>query len=153
MRPHILLLTVCLTGTAFADAERPEDRWNLADMYSSVKAWQDDAAKLEGQLKSFAACRGKLGESAQRLKTCLDAYSDFTKRFARLETYSSQLLAEDTGAAESLELQDKARHLGAQREEALSFLKPEVLRMGRTKVEALLKGDAALAVYRHQLDD
>ena len=153
MRPHILLLTVCVTGTAFADAERPEDRWNLADMYSSVKAWQDDAAKLDGQLKSFAACRGKLGESAQRLKTCLDAYSDFTKRINRLETYSSQLLAEDTGAAESLELQDKARHLGAQREEAIAFVKPELLRLGRAKVDGLLKEDKSLAMYRQFVDD
>jgi oligoendopeptidase F len=152
MRPSILLLTLFAASTALA-AERAEDRWNLADMYPSVKAWQDDAAKLQGQLKSFAACRGKLGESANRLKSCLDAYADFIKRFARLETYSSQLLAEDTGAAESLELQDKARHLGAQREEAIAFLKPEVLRLGRAKVDGLLKGDESLAVYRHYLDD
>src|SRR6267142_4400128 len=153
MLPSILLPIVFVTSTVLAAAERSEDRWNLGDMYPSVKAWQDDAAKLEAQLKSFAGCRGKLGESPQRLKSCLDAYADFTKRFARLETYSSQLLAEDTGSAESLELQDKARHLGAQREEASSCLKPEILRLGRAKVEALLKKDRSLAVYRHYLDD
>src|SRR6267142_903844 len=141
MLPSILLPIVFVTSTVLAAAERSEDRWNLGDMYPSVKAWQDDAAKLEAQLKSFAGCRGKLGESPQRLKSCLDAYADFTKRFARLETYSSQLLAEDTGSAESLELQDKARHLGAEREQAISFLKPEILRLGRAKVEALLKED------------
>ncbi|HYR35148.1 MAG TPA: oligoendopeptidase F [Burkholderiales bacterium] len=153
MLPSILLPIVFVTSTVLAAAERSEDRWNLGDMYPSVKAWQDDAAKLEAQLKSFAGCRGKLGESPQRLKSCLDAYADFTKRFARLETYSSQLLAEDTGSAESLELQDKARHLGAKREQAISFLKPEILRLGRAKVEALLKKDRSLAVYRHYVDD
>ena len=153
MRPSILLLALFAASTVLAAAERPEDRWNLADMYPSVKAWQQDAAKFESQLKSFAACRGKLGESPQRLKSCLDGFADFTQRYARLETYSSQLLAEDTGSPESLELQDRARHLGAQREQAISFLKPEILRLGRTKVEALLKEDKSLAVYRHYLDD
>src|SRR5207302_4768326 len=100
-----------------------------------------------------AGCRGKLGESARGLKSCLDAYADFTKRFARLETYASQLLAEDTGSPENLELADKARHLGARREEAISFLKPEILRLGRTRVEAVLKEDRSLAMYRHYVDD
>src|SRR6266851_6106381 len=121
MAKTILLLISLVAGTAFA-AERPEDRWNLGDMYPSVKQWQQDGAKLQSQLKAFAGCRGKLGESARRLKSCLDAYVDFTKRYARLETYASQILAEDTGSHEGLELADKARALGAQREEAISFL-------------------------------
>jgi len=152
MAKTILLLISLAAGTAFA-AERPEDRWNLADMYPSVKAWQEDGAKLESQLKAFAGCRGKLGESARRLKSCLDAYVDLSKRYALLETYASQLLAEDTGSHENLELADRARALGAQREEALAFLKPEVLRLGKARVEALLKEDKSLGVYRHYVDD
>jgi oligoendopeptidase F len=152
MRTFILLVAF-VASTAFAAAERPEDRWNLADMYPSVKAWQEDGARLEAELKAFAGCRGKLGESAGRLKSCLDAYADFTKRYARLETYASQLLAEDTGSAESLELADRARHLGAQREEATSFMKPEILRLGKARVDALLKEDKSLGIYRHSLDD
>ena len=122
-------------------------------MYPSVAAWQQDAAKLESQLKAFAACRGHLGDSAARLKSCLDAFSDFTKRYARLETYASELLSEDTGKPESLELQEKSHSLGAQHSEATAFLRPEVLKLGRAKVAALLKGDKSLAIYRHVLDD
>src|SRR5438128_3359120 len=153
MAKTLLLLISLAAGSAFAATERPEDRWNLADMYPSVKAWQEDGAKLESQLKAFAGCHGKLGESARRLKSCLDAFVDFTKRYALLETYASQLLAEDTGSHENLELADKARALGAQREEAISFLKPEVLRLGKAKVEGLLKEDQSLGVYRHYVDD
>ncbi len=76
-------------------------------MYPSVATWQQDAAKLESQLKAFAACRGHLGDSTARLKSCLDAFADFTKRYARLETYASELLSEDTGNPESLKLQEK----------------------------------------------
>jgi oligoendopeptidase F len=153
MLKTILLLASLGAGTALAATEKPEDRWNLADMYPSVKAWQDDAARLESQLKAFAGCRGKLGESAKRLKSCLDAYADFTKRYAKLETYASELLSEDTGSPESLELAGKARQLGARREEAISFIKPEILRLGRARVDGLLKEDKSLTLYRHYVDD
>ena len=152
MRQSILLLAFA-AGTAVAADERPEDRWNLGDMYPSVAAWQQDATKLESQLKAFAACRGHLGESTAKLKSCLDSFSDFTKRYARLETYASELLAEDTGNPESLELQESSRALGAKHSEATAFLRPEVLKLGRAKVDALLKGDKSLAIYGHMLDD
>ncbi|HYL89338.1 MAG TPA: oligoendopeptidase F [Burkholderiales bacterium] len=152
MRTSIVILAFA-AGSALAATERPEDRWNLSDMYPSVAAWQQDAAKLQSQLKSFGACRGHLGDSTVRLKSCLDAYSDFTKRYARLETYASELLSEDTGKPESLELQEKSHALGAEHSEATAFLRPEVLKLGRAKVEALIKGDLSLAIYRHTLDD
>jgi oligoendopeptidase F len=152
MRQSILFL-VFAAGTALAADERPQDRWNLGDMYPSAAAWNQDAAKLESQLKAFAACRGHLGESSARLKSCLDAFSDFSKRYARLETYASELLSEDTGKPESLELQERSHALGAQHSEATAFLRPEVLKLGRAKVEELLKGDKSLAIYRHAMDD
>src|SRR5712692_5133257 len=153
MAKTILLFLAFFAGSALAATERPEDRWNLADMYASVKVWQEDGAKLEAQLKAFAECRGKLGESVRRLKGCVDAYADSTKRYARLETYASQLLAEDTGSHESLELADRARALGTRRQEAIAFLKPEILRLGKARLEGLLKEDKPLGVYGHHIDD
>jgi oligoendopeptidase F len=133
-------------------AERPEDRWNLADLYPSVKAWAEDAARLEAQLKEFASCRGHLGESARRLKACLDAQADFAKRYARLEVYAQELLAEDTGVPESLELSEKGRILGTKLEEATSFMKPEILRLGKARLERFYAREKSLAIYRQPLD-
>lgn len=148
----IALLAALWASAGLDAAERAEDRWNLADLYPSVKAWADDAARLEAQLKEFAACRGRLGESARRFKTCLDAHADFTKRYARLEVYASELFAEDTGAHESLELNEKARILGTKREEATSFVKPEILRLGKDRLERFYRQEKSLAIYRQPLD-
>jgi oligoendopeptidase F len=148
----IALLAALWASAESGAAERPEVRWNLADLYPSVKAWADDAARLEAQLKEFAACRGRLGESARRLKACLEAQADFTKRYARLEVYASELFAEDTGAPESLELSEKARILGAKLEEATSFMKPEILRLGKERLERFYAQEKALAIYRQPLD-
>ena len=131
----------------------PEDRWNLADLYPSLDAWHADAAKLTAQLKEFDACRGHLGDSAARLKGCLDLHADATKRYYRLAVYAGELSAEDTGSAPNLELDQKADVVGARLKEAASFIRPEVLRIGQKKITRLLAQDRGLGIYRHALDD
>ena len=147
------LLSLSLNITMVAAAERPEDRWNLADLYPSVQAWHDDAAKLDAQLREFAKCRGKLGESARRFKACLDLQADTTKRYYRLEVYAYELLAEDTGAASSLELSQKSQVLGTRASEATSFVSPEVLALGKNKVAAFFKQEPGLKIYRQPVDE
>lgn len=140
---------------AAAPAAQPEteaDRWNLADLYASQAAWDADAGKLDQQLAGFARCKGQLGKSAARLRDCLDLQADMTKRFARLYVYASEQLAGDTSVATSLALQQKAEVIGAKMTEAFAFVSPEVLRVGKAKVDAFLKQDKKLAIHRYPLD-
>ena len=140
-------------AAASAAAEEAQDRWNLADLYPSVKAWHDDAATLRTELKTIAACRGHLGESAARLKSCLEGYANAAKRLERLDVYASELLAEDTGVPESLELNEQASRLRVEREQASAFMRPEFLRIGGARLEQFFAAEAGLRVYRHALDN
>ena len=133
--------------------ERIEDRWNLADLYPGIAEWNADAARLDAQLVEFGACREHLGDSVQRFKACFDLNADFTKRYYRLAVYAGELLSENTGSAASLELRQKAQTIGTRVDEANSFVNPEILRLGKDKVQALLAQDASLKIYRHPLDE
>jgi oligoendopeptidase F len=135
---------------AFADS--PADRWNLAEIYPSVTAWNDDATKLDAQIKVFAQCKGHLGDSAGRFKQCLDLQADMTKRYYRMAAYSSELLSEDTGSSSSLELDQKADLLGNRLTEASAFVDPEILRIGKDRIARFIKTDPSLAIYRFPLD-
>src|SRR2546427_741385 len=79
------LLAALWASAAPGAAERPEDRWNLADLYPSVNAWADDAARLEAQLKEFAVCRGQLGDSARRLKYARQQRREHRRRLCPVE--------------------------------------------------------------------
>jgi oligoendopeptidase F len=150
-----LLLCIALataTSTAWA-AERPEDRWNLADLYPDTQAWDADAARLELQMKTFESCRGHLGDSAARFHECLDLRSDMAKRYSRMAVYANELFSADTGASSSLELSQRSQVLGSKLGEATSFMRPEVLAMGSAKVDAFFAADSGLAPYRHPVDD
>ena len=136
-----------------APSERPEDRWNLADIYPDTAAWNADADKMTASLGQISACRGHLGDSAQRLKQCLDLQTDTAKRYARLAVYASELRAQDTGVASSLELSQRSQVLGTKLGEATAFVRPEILRIGKATVDRFLARERGLAIYRHPLDD
>lgn len=140
-------------STAFAaPVETENDRWNLSHLYADKAAWQADVAKLDTQLKQFAACKGTLGQSAARLKTCLDQYSDLNKRNARLYSYAAQLHDQDTGDAAAMDLNQRADISSSKVEEAVSFLRPEILQIGKAKIARMQAQEKGLQVYSHWLD-
>jgi oligoendopeptidase F len=153
LRLSLGALLVSLIGFHPALAETPGDRWNLADLYPSVDAWNAEAAKLAAQMKDLAACKGHLGDNAARFKKCLDLQADMYKRFTRMNVYSSEQLAEDTASANYLELSQKTAVLGSKLSEAHSFFDPEILRVGKQKISRFLAQDASLKIYRHPLDE
>ena len=71
---RILMLAAAIVTAATVHAqpanERPQDRWNLEALYPTVAAFNEDLAKMEAQLPQIAACKGTLGQSAARLKSC-----------------------------------------------------------------------------------
>ena len=152
MKNLLALATVAFTTASLA-ADRPQDRWNLADLYPSVEAWNADAQKVESQFADIAACKGHLGDSAKRMRECLDLQSDTLKRYFRLAVYANELYAEDTGQSSSLGLRQRSQVLGSKLSEATSFVSPEVLQIGRDKTQAFLKEEKGLAIYRQNLDD
>ncbi len=147
-----LVLFAGATQVAFAATETATDRWNLADLYATQAAWDADAGKLEAQFADLAACKGRLGDSVARLRQCLELRYDMQKRYGRLAVYSGEQLAADTGAAPSLELDQRADLLGNKLNETDAFLNPEVLALGKARIDAALAADPALAIYRFPLD-
>jgi oligoendopeptidase F len=146
-------LAVLAAAARADDTDNPRYRWNLADLYPDKAAWDADATKVQEALPGLSACQGHLGDSAERLQRCLDLQSDAAKRLTRLFVYANELTSEDTGVPASLELAQRAQVLASKLGEATAFARPEILRLGRDKVQRFIEEDAKLAIYRHPLDD
>ena len=141
-------LTLAWT-TAFAATERPQDRWNLGDLYPTVDAWNQDYEKVEGQLPQMAACKGQLGQSATRFLQCTELQYDIFRTYLRLGVYANELTSQDTGVPESLQLRQRNQVLGSKLTQATSFVRPELLALGKEKVDAFFREEPKLAPYRH----
>ena len=155
MQRHIaaaiaVAMAACVTH---AQAAETQDNWKLEDIYRDAAAWNADGAKLEAQMKDFEKCAGKLGASVARFKQCTDMQADMDKRMARMYTYASERFSEDTGAPANMELQQRAQLLNSKLNEAEAFVNPELLKIGRKRIDAFLSQDKSLAMYRHPLDD
>jgi oligoendopeptidase F len=148
-----LLSLAMAAPVATLAADATEHRWNLKDIYATQADWEQDAGRLAQQFKELDACSGHLGETAQRFKACLDLHADVLKRYYRLAGFASQTFDQDTGSPAGLDLRQRASVLGSKLDEATSFINPEVLALGRAKVDALLAQDKTLAIYSHELDD
>ncbi|TMG86716.1 MAG: oligoendopeptidase F [Betaproteobacteria bacterium] len=149
---RLALFTIIAAWLVPALAETADDRWNLAEVYPSLAAWNADAAKLEAQFTEFAGCKSHLGDSAARFRQCLDLQADMTKRYYRLAMFSGEQLAEDTGSGPYLELDQRADILGSRLKEAEAFVDPEVLHLGEQRIARFLSEERALAIYRFPLD-
>ncbi|PRC92997.1 oligoendopeptidase F [Solimicrobium silvestre] len=145
-------LVSALLPSLSSAAETENDRWNLADLYATQDAWEFDSQQLEKQLKEFSACQGKLGESVKRFKSCLDLNADMVKRFVRLSSYASQSRDQDTGATLGQDLSQRADILAVKLDEATSFIRPEILKLGANKVTHFINQDKTLQQYRHFMD-
>ncbi len=153
MRIRILAALFTTSTCLSAYAESVQDRWNLNDLYPMQSAWDADAAKLQGQLGEMRSCKGELGVSVVRFKSCMTLIDDAQKRFRRLAVYASESHNQDTGDNAGLELSQRSQVLGSQLGEAQSFISPEVLALGKKKIDGYLAKDKGLSIYRHDLDD
>src|SRR5579864_3335307 len=130
----LLAAALLLCAIPCAHAETEADRWNLGDLYPTTAAWNADADKLTSQFGEFAACKGHLGDSAARFKECMALRDDMRKRYYRMAVYSGELLAADHSVASSLELDQRGDVLGNKLSQAVSFVDPEVLALGKARV-------------------
>ncbi len=148
--PVLLAATI---GHAFAADVRERDTWNLADMYPNDAAWNADVARVEKDLGTFGKCKGKLASSAKKLRECLDLEYDILQRSAKVSTFAQESEAGDSANSTFQGMNQKAGVLGSKISEETAFVAPEIIAMGKAKLDGFFKQEPKLAVYRHIVDD
>jgi len=148
----LVALPAAARAAAPGGAQTPA-MWDLSDLYATDAAWAAERDAIETALPGIAAYRGRLGESAATLRSALQTLSDLNRRFERLYTYASLKADEDLQVAANQERRQLAVALGAKLGEAGSWMNPEILALGRAKVEAFLAADPGLGKFRFGLLD
>jgi len=137
-------------------------KWNLADIYPSDAAWKETkqrltesnpAAERSVSIPALKKYKGTLNSSAQQLLGCLDLVTELNKEFARLYSYASMSLDQDTKVQLYLGMQQEMSQLGAAFSAEAAFIEPEILKIDPAKVQGFIKGEKKLEIYKHYLDD
>jgi oligoendopeptidase F len=150
----VIITMLVATGMAGASlAEDANDTWNLGDIYPGNEAWSEAKDALEARLPEIDECQGHLGDSAQKLLDCSEMLSDMFKTFSRVASYASMASDADTRDAENQQRRMEVQILGSKFSEKVSFISPEVLKIGEEALSAFLDELADLEPYRQNIFD
>ena len=128
-------------------------RWDLTALYRSPDAWEAARKDLARRIPALEKFRGRLGASPDSFYRALDAYMHVSSDISRLSTYASQLSDQDARVSRPLEMKQQAEQVGVDFQSATSWMRPEILALGATRVRGMVAKEARLAPYAHYLDD
>lgn len=128
-------------------------KWDLTHIYATDDLWQQARQDLIAKLPSIEMYKGRLDDSAQTLLECFELVTNLGKEYARLYCYASMHSDQDTRVAKYLGMEQEIGQVGSDFSAKTAFMQPEILRIGKEKIESFLKQEPGLETYRHGMDD
>jgi oligoendopeptidase F len=137
------------------DRSRIDDKfkWNIDEVYPGVAPWRAEKQRIAAALPKIRSFAGRLGSSAQALADALDTTTNLDKDLSRLFVYASMLADQDTRAAEPQGMRQEVQLLAADFSAQSSYIEPEILRIGSTKINEFLSTEPRLKVHAFYLRD
>lgn len=118
--------------------------WDLTELYPTDAAWESARQALIARVPTLTANKGKLGNGAAVLRDTLVAQSDLLRQGFRLFSYASLKADEDRRVAPAQARVAQMYDLYAQAQGAGAWIAPEVVALGREKVESYIAADPVL---------
>src|SRR6185503_15210782 len=130
-----------------------EHTWDLAKIYATTEAWDQDVARLEGMLPEVAAMQGTIGHGADKLLRALTLRDDIFNILYSLYVYASHRKDSDSTDPAGQALDERAGSLVARISAALAFIEPEILAVPQASITAWLADEPKLTIYTHELEE
>lgn len=156
-----LVLTILSFAAAMVVVGQERDRtkiadkykWNLTDIYPSVSAWRQQKEKITAEIPKMKSFVGKLGSSAKTLADALETMSHLDKELSRLYVYSTMSSDQDTRNSEAQGMRQEMQTLYANFSAQVSFIAPELLKVGSAKIDRFIASEPRLKTYTFFLHD
>lgn len=108
------------------DQIRSEDTWDLTVLFPTPEAWSASFGELQQVYKDILQFQGRVGDSAETLRECLELEKQLSLQIERLGHYASLRSSEDSSDAESLAREGQFENLMTLIGEASAFVAPEI---------------------------
>ncbi|MDB5679355.1 oligoendopeptidase F [Sphingomonas bacterium] len=119
-------------------------QWDLTDLFVNDAAWDAARKKALADVPSLTKYKGRLGESADTLAAFMSAQSDLNRTISRVYTYASLNADADLRVSANQERQAQAIDLYTAFGEAVSWASPELLTIGKAKIDGFIASNATL---------
>lgn len=126
------------------------DKWDLTHLFKNVSKWEEDFTSVQKDYPRIVEWKGKLGESAQSLLSCLEFEKQLDLKIERLYHFASLQLAEDSANNDYLSRIGQLQNLLTKIGETVAFVVPEIQAIDDQRWTDMLN-DPALAPWRTSL--
>jgi oligoendopeptidase F len=128
--------------------------WNAESVFADRATWRDELEAVKGVIPGLAARAGALEkDGAAALASFLDEMLGIYERCGHLYVYAMMAQAVDTGDVEAQGMNGRAAGVLGQFLAAVAFLDPELLAMGKEKLDSWLVSEPRLEIYRHYVEN
>lgn len=128
-------------------------KWNLADIYPDDGAWRAAKTAAAEEVRAIRAYQGRLGSSPSTLADALALTSRLDKEISRLYVYASMRSDEDTRVSQTQGMEQEMQQLYAEFAAQASFIEPEILHLGRDRIEQDIAAELRLKDHAFSLRD
>ena len=127
--------------------------WNSESLFKSPAAWEKEIQQITEEIPSVRKYQGRLSEGPSVLLEAIRSAHALIARIQIASVYAGFSYAVDTTNQEAAGMRGKAQSLYGQVLSAVSFLQPEILSIGKEKLEEWMSQQPELAVYKHSFED
>ena len=148
-----------VTGPDVASTLRDRDeiperfKWDLSHIFSDWSAWKTAYDELEIKIGAFAALRGTLAGGADRLLAACRLRDDVGQLEYKVWYFASLWYDQDQRNNDINARRQQVQILFARDAEASAWFDPELLAVPLVTVQAWLRDNPDLAVYRFAIED
>jgi oligoendopeptidase F len=127
--------------------------WNAESVFPSIEAWEKEINQLLEDISTVKAYQGRLAEDPSVLLDALTAYDKLVSRAQIALMYAGFSYAVDTTNQQASGMNSKAQGMYGQVASGVSFLQPEILQIGKAKLDKWMEQNEKLALQKHNFED
>lgn len=130
-----------------------EMTWNLADIFPSVEAWEEEMKAVADLIPTVTKYKGRLHEGPKVLLECLEAQEALQKRLVKVSSYASLNNSADGTSPANQAMAGKASALATRIRAETTFIESEVLSLPDGTMERYLKEEPGLEPFRLTIEE
>ncbi|MGE5679317.1 MAG: oligoendopeptidase F [Bacillota bacterium] len=129
-----------------------EYTWSIEDIYRSNIEWEKDKLEVQKQIAEIRKYSADWTASASKMYNMLTMITDISKKLDKLGIYAVRQQHTDLGNSLYMNMSGDIQAIQVEFENKLSFVRSDVLKLGREKFNQYLKEDKRLEENKIRID-
>lgn len=129
-----------------------EFKWEVGDIYNSLDEWQKDKALFLQMIPKIKKLAKDWTSSPGKMVDLLNHLDEVSKKEDRLYIYTTLQADTDMGNSRYQAMKGELQALDVELSSMLTFVDPDILRLGNRKIREYLAAEPRLRVYEFKFD-